>query len=126
MPKKLNNQLPELKLIDNKTTGERLAGIRKNKGFSQVQLAEKVGVIRTTIADYEAGRSRIYDEMITRLSIALEITPGELLGLSETIKNEENISLRYTKRIKEIEKLPEHKKRVILKMIDDSIKANKG
>lgn len=126
MPKKIERELPQLNLVDDKTIGERIAELRKLRGLSQLELAEKIGIERRLISEYETGRVRVYDEMITRLAIALEVSTDILHGLEiQSDKTEDKISLRYTKRIKEIEKLPEHKKRVILKMIDDSIKANK-
>ena len=63
--------------------------------------------------------------MVYRIATVLEVSSNRLLGLEEHDLTTENVSLRYTKRIKEIDKLPEHKKRVVLKMIDDSIKENK-
>lgn len=124
MPKKIDKELPEIELADSKTIGERIAEVRKNKGFSQIELCEKLGIDRRLLSEYEVGRCRIYGEMITRIAIALEVDPARLLGFKQT-EVTENISLRYTKRIREIEELPEHKKRALLKTLDDLIKANK-
>lgn len=126
MPKKMENELPALDTLDGKTIGERIAEIRKNKGLTQEKLSDKLGIKRTTLADYETGRSRIFDDMIARISITLEISPGLLLGIENKKDVDEHISLRYTKRIKEIENLPEYKRRIVLKALDDSIKANKS
>lgn len=125
MPKIISRELPEIELTDNKSIGERISEVRKSRGLSQLELAEKVGIDRRLLSDYEVGRCRIYGEMITRLAIALDVVPGRLLGFKENQNNAEGISLRYTKRIKEIEELPEHKKRALLKTLDDLIKANK-
>lgn len=125
MPKIVNRELPEIDLADNKTIGERIAEIRTHKGYSQVELAEKIGIDRRLLSDYEVGRCRIYAEMITRLSIALDVSPELLLGLQKGFEEPDPIGLRYTRRIKEIEELPEHKKRALLRTLDDLIKANK-
>lgn len=124
MPRKFKHDLPEIKLIDNKTTGERISDIRKARGLTQLELSEKLGIVRATLTDYERGRSRIYDEMIIRIAKALEVSTDRLLGFGSK-ETEDKISLRFTKRIRELEKLPEYKIRMILNMIDDSIKANK-
>ena len=126
MPKKIERELPKLKLVDSKTIGERVAEIRKERGLTQLELSSKVGIIRRLLGDYELGNSRIYGEMITRLAVALEVSTDRLLGLEKGDNTTEEISLRYTKRIKEIESLSEYKKRIVLKAIDDSIKANKN
>lgn len=125
MPKKINEILPELTLVDSKTVGERISDLRKAKGLTQLELANKIGLKRTTLADYESNRSRIFSEIITRISIALEVSSDRVLGLKEQDQAQEAISLRYTKRIKEIESLSEYKRRLVLKALDDSIKANK-
>lgn len=124
MPQKLKKELPELELIDDKTVGERISAARKKRGLTQQELADKVGITRVLLSDYETSRVRIFDEMLTRISLSIGVSADYLLGLKE-IQQEENISLRYTKRIKEIEQLPEHKRRAVLKTLDDSIKANK-
>ncbi len=125
MPKSVSSNLPDIILTDNKTVGERISEVRKSRGFTQKELADKLSIKRSTLADYEASRSRIFDELITRLSIVLKVSPARLLGLEPQKSNDEKVPLRYTKRIKEIEKLPEHKRRAVLKTLDDSIKANK-
>jgi len=124
MPKSISTNLPEIKLVDNKTVGERIAEVRKSRGLTQQELSEKLSIKRSTLADYEAGRSRIFDELITRFSIILEVSPARLLGLEKKEEPNEKISLRYTKRIKRIEKLPEYKIRTVLKTLDAMIKAN--
>lgn len=122
MPKKIQNDLPDILLIDQKTIGERIAEIRKKKHLTQVVLAKKLGIMRSTLSDYELGRSRIYDEMITRIALALEVTSDRILG----IKKDDTFYKNYTSRIEAIEKLPDYKKRIVLNDLDDSIKENKN
>lgn len=126
MPSKIRKELPEIELIDDKSIGERITEARKYKGLTQQDLAGKLGIARRLLSEYETGRTRIFGEMITRIAIALQISTDSLHGLKKQEEPpEDKISLRYTKRIKEIRKLPEHKIRVILKLIDDIIKVNK-
>lgn len=125
MPKKPVIQLPPIDLGE-ETIGKRIARLRKEKGFTQKELAEKIGTSHSIVSDYEIGRIRLYDEMVARFSIALEVSSDELLGLKQTTKNKEDISLKYSKRIKKIEKLPDYKIRNILRTLDDMIKANEG
>jgi transcriptional regulator with XRE-family HTH domain len=103
--------------------GQRIARLRKVLGITQKELAEKIGVTRTIITDYENGRVRIYDEMLARLATALGVTTDEILGLKEPEETGTH-SLRLARRIRELEQLPEPKKKAILKTIDDLIKAN--
>jgi transcriptional regulator with XRE-family HTH domain len=103
--------------------GERIAKLRKSQGITQKELAEKIGVTRTVITDYECGRVRIYDEMLARLAAALNASTDELLGLKGSQAPEVS-SLRLAKRIRELEQLPEPKRKAILKTLDDLIRAN--
>lgn len=125
MPKKIHKELSKIKYSDGETVGQRITEVRKARGYTQVELAAKIGISRDLLSSYELGRVRIYDEMIYRLALVLEVTTDRLLGFKQREVVAENVSLRYTKRIKEIETLPEHKIRMILKMIDDSVKANR-
>ncbi|MGL1892319.1 MAG: helix-turn-helix domain-containing protein [Spirochaetaceae bacterium] len=125
MARKFKYELPNIELQDNRSVGERISEIRKSRGLTQEKLAGIIGIARVTLADYERGRSRIYDEMIVRIAIALSVSTDQILGCKKQEEIKEIVSLRYTKRIKEIEEMPEHYKRTILKTLDDLIKANK-
>jgi transcriptional regulator with XRE-family HTH domain len=106
------------------TIGQRLAKYRKGRGLSQVELAEKVGVVRSIIADYERGKIRLNDKIIIKITSILHISADELIGISNNGKNHFIPSLRLMRRFKQIDKLPENKKKAIIKTIDDLIKAN--
>jgi len=64
------------------------------------------------------------DEMVVRFALALKISTDKLLGIKKDQFKKSNPSLRYTRRMREIEKLPEMKRRMILKVIDDLIRVN--
>ena len=123
MPRLSRNQLPPLN-ISLDTVGKRIAKLRKKLGLTQKELAEKIGIPRSMIADYECNRHRIYDEMIIRIAIALQVSTDELLGLKVNNKKDNNTpSLRLAKRINKISKLPEYEQKFILKTIDSLLKA---
>ena len=115
--------MTEKKQSLNETIGQRLARIRKACGLSQRELATKVGVARSIIADYERGKLRLNAQIIIKLINILKVSSDELLGIKK-YSNKFEPSLRLMRRFKEIEKLPENKKKAIIKTIDDLIKAN--
>jgi transcriptional regulator with XRE-family HTH domain len=81
MPKKPD--LPPLDLVNGETIGHRLARLRKKKKLTQQELADKIGVKRYLIANYEQGRTKIYDEMLVRLAIELDCTVDYLVGFQQ-------------------------------------------
>jgi transcriptional regulator with XRE-family HTH domain len=104
--------------------GKRIARIRKLRGFSQEALAQAMGVSRKQITDYETGKAHLNDEMVIRLALTLKVPTDELLGLKSLQTAEDQPPLRLTRRIRELTRLPEAKKRAILKTLDDLIRAN--
>lgn len=59
---------------------ETLKALRKKKGFTQEEAAEKLHVVRQTISKWEKGLSVPDAEMLTALSELYEVSVGELLG----------------------------------------------
>lgn len=115
-PEPLNLGIPPL--------GPRLARLRKFRGFSQYTLAEVMGISRKQIADYERGLAHPNDEMIIRLAITLKVSADTLLGLKEIEFAQQSPNIRFTKRLEGLEKLPESKKRAIIRLIDEFIQSN--
>ena len=125
MPAKASFTLQPLALNGKETIGKRIASLRKRKGLTQAELAEKIGITRKLVSDYETDRTHLNDEMVIRFSIALSVSSDMLLGLKNSeITKERHISLRIMRRMKEISGLPEKKKKAILRTLDDLIRAN--
>jgi len=59
---------PKLKLMplppSDESPGHRLARIRRERGFTQNELAEKTGLVQTLVSDYEHGKLRLNADMI--------------------------------------------------------------
>lgn len=51
---------------------EGLKAARLSKGLTQLELAQKVGVVRETVSLWESGTNRVNSEMLVRLSEVLE------------------------------------------------------
>lgn len=60
--------------------GKNIFTLRKEKGFSQENLAEKVNVTRQTISNWELGETSPNPEQLILLSGALDISIDELVG----------------------------------------------
>ena len=104
---------------DAETLGQRLARLRKERGFTQVELAEKAGTIQAVISDYERGRVRPHPAMLGRLAQALGVTADALLGLAAAQAQKTNgVSRRVYRRMQLLETFPAHDQKAVLKFID--------
>ena len=64
---------------------ERLSTLRQKRGYSQEQLALKMGVTKQTISNYERDSRSPDREMLERLADKLDCSVGYLLGTEEEL-----------------------------------------
>lgn len=60
--------------------GENIRALRKARGLSQQELAERLHVVRQTVSKWEQGLSVPDADMLVRLAECLEVSVEELLG----------------------------------------------
>ena len=90
---------------------EKLFDLRKQKGLSQEDLADKLDVSRQTISKWETGQTTPEMEKLIEMSKLFEITIDELVGNEREIKEEKSSS-------KEENTKSKHKKKhILLKII---------
>jgi transcriptional regulator with XRE-family HTH domain len=104
------------------TIGERLAQIRKKRGYTQKELAQKMGLIQSLISAYECNNLRLTSEMLIRFCNTLKISADEILGTKKIDRKEPVLSLRLVRRLKKIESLPPSKQKAILQTVDGFLK----
>ena len=63
----------------------RLVALRQQKGYSQEQLALKMGVTKQTISNYERGLRSPDREMMENLANVLDCSVGYLIGTEDEI-----------------------------------------
>jgi transcriptional regulator with XRE-family HTH domain len=108
------------------TLGLRLAQVRKEHGLTQVELAERTGLIQVVVSDYERGRLRLPADMAVRFAEVLGVTVDELLQprkKSGAAKSTKQPSLKLVRRMEQIETLPIYQQRALLTTIDTFIAA---
>lgn len=69
--------------MDNDVFSSRLKQIRMDRGLSQTELAEKVGVSKTSLSTYELGSKRPSYEIVVRIAKACQTSMDWLCGLDE-------------------------------------------
>ena len=64
--------------------GERLSELRKDKGYTQQQLADFLSVSKYTISSYENGKTSPDDHNLVRIAKLFNISLDYLMGLIDT------------------------------------------
>ena len=100
------------------TIGQRIARIRKERGFTQREVADLTGLIPVLVSDYENDKLRLNADMILRFAQVLEVTTDELLQ-PQSRKSARKPSRKVLQRLERIENLPRRKQDAILITIDN-------
>jgi transcriptional regulator with XRE-family HTH domain len=104
--------------VDEKTIAKRLREIRKRRGMTQTELAERVGIGQVLVSQYELGQVRIHSALLAAFAKALRTSADELLGLKESKGNGLIKDRRFLRRLEQIDGLPRRKKDALLTTID--------
>lgn len=106
--------------------GDRLLEARKNKGFSQQQLAKLAKVHFTNMGKYEREEAIPSADILNRMAKALDVTTdfllnGSLNDKARTTIKDDDLLLQF----KKVEQLPQDKKKLVKEFLDAFIfKAN--
>jgi transcriptional regulator with XRE-family HTH domain len=117
MPKKRTLQLTPIDFGD-ETLGQRLARVRKERGFTQVELAARTGLIQSLVSDYETDRLNLSAEMAVRFALALDVSTDDLLHPQAKKTAGKTPNRKVLRRLELIESLPRRKQDALLTTID--------
>ena len=121
MLRSASTRRPRSTSATSETLGQRLARLRKERGFTQVELAKKMGIIQVLISDYEHEKIRPNPDIIVRFAQALDVSTDEILGLRKPEKVEaqlSNVSRRLLRRLKQFDSLAKRDQDALLRTID--------
>jgi len=99
--------------------GERLAGLRKAAGFTQIELAAELGVSQRMVAYCESPAATPPANLLPQIAAAQGVSIDELFGVGakrRLVKQDGDTRLR--RRLLAIEKLGVAEKRQVLQVID--------
>jgi transcriptional regulator with XRE-family HTH domain len=96
--------------------------LRKERGYTQTELATKTGFIQALVSDYERDKLRMNADTILRFTAALNVTTDELLRPAKTPAGAVKPSRKVVRRLELIESLPNHQQQTVLKTIDAMLK----
>jgi transcriptional regulator with XRE-family HTH domain len=107
--------------------GRRLAQLRKDRDYTQAELAQKMDIVQGLISDYELGKLRPHPEMLMRFAKTLQVSTDEILGLEPlSTKPDRPKTRRFVRRLLSIDKLPKRDQEALLRTIDAFLAARRA
>lgn len=109
-----------LNSINQETIGQRIARLRKERGITQKEFAELLGIAQSVISDYERGKLRLHSELIINVAKILGVSVNEILDSEDNKKKPDNlvVNRKIYKRLKAIDKLPKRDQEALFRTID--------
>ena len=99
--------------------GERLKITRSNKGISQTELGEIVGVHYTQIGRYETKGVMPSGDVLSKVANTLDVTVDFLINGSKEGKAQESLKDQQLLRLfQNVEQLPDEKKEIIKELLE--------
>lgn len=98
--------------------GARLARLRKDKGFTQTELGEAIGVTQRVISYYERETQKPASKLLPQIAKVLGVSTDELLGVTPVKSDARTRDARLLRKFKEVEQLPASDRKAIMQVID--------
>jgi transcriptional regulator with XRE-family HTH domain len=99
--------------------GARISQLRKDKGMTQKELAERLEVSQPVVSDYENDVIRLPADIVGEIAQILEVTSDELLGLKRESRSTGSVkNRRLSRRLQAIDALPKRDQEALLRTID--------
>jgi transcriptional regulator with XRE-family HTH domain len=111
MPRKCAKEEPE-------TIAQRLGRLRREKGITQAEMAERLGISQPIVSDYERGELRLHGELIVKLVEILDCSADELLGVRERKAITGGGNRRALRRLQQFELLSKRDQEALLRIFD--------
>jgi transcriptional regulator with XRE-family HTH domain len=107
--------------------GKRLAELRRQRGLTQVQLAEAIDSTQRAISYYENHTGYPPAPVVAQLAQALEVSTDELLGLRSSRRaraarqNDNPEVRRMWKKFQQLLTLPEKDRRAVMRLVNSLV-----
>lgn len=96
---------------------------RKQKGLTQVELAQKMGITQRVISYYEKEAKTISLDAISKIAKALDISKNKILITNKEVQDLPELPVAFQKRIAKIKELSPKSQKTIYDVIDGMIRA---
>ncbi len=110
--------------------GERITTLRKARGITQVEFAEKLGISQALVSKYERGELLLHAELLGHVATALRVSSDELLGLQKrkpsTVPVAPLVDRTLARRFTLVQALPRRDRDALARTIDAFLSARGG
>lgn len=108
--------------------GARIAEARKERGMTQAQLAEQLGIAQQTLGHYEVARARIAADLLPKLAEALDVSLDELLKGEPTVRipGKRGPASRLEQQLDAIARLPKAEQRAVSTVLTAVLAQHQG
>lgn len=104
--------------MEAKNISERIQLLRKQKGFSQNELAEKVEISKAQMSRYISKNVQPPADVLKKLADVLSVSVDFLISGDSDQKAIENLShTEVLQQYKEVDNLPEEERKTVIKVI---------
>ncbi len=112
----------------NKTLGQRIALLRKERGFSQVKFSAQLGIAQQTLSNYEGGQLRCPVELLLKIGELLDVSLEELITGQPSAQRtgKRGPASRLEQQLSAIAALPKSKQKAVSFMLDALIAQHGG
>ena len=108
-----------------KEIAERILRFRKERGITQVELSQQLGITQPMVSRLEKGDYRLNGEIIISLARIFKVSADDILGLKTPAQEGTTaISRRWLKRLVKIETLPKRDQDGLIQTVDRYLKAS--
>lgn len=104
--------------VNDKAIGKHLREIRRRRGLTQGELAEKLGLNQPLVSQYERGGIRLSATLIAALAKVLRVSSDELLGLKQSKESGFVTDRRLLRRFQKMAELSRRDKQALIRTID--------
>lgn len=101
--------------------GQKLAAFRKERGLTQAQLAERMGVAREVVDYYERRAKNPSVDTIQKVADALGVEPAQFVGGKKLATKKRGPPSELELRLERLRKLPRRQQDLIIRMLDAAL-----
>jgi transcriptional regulator with XRE-family HTH domain len=109
---------PDIHVDESNQLGLRISSLRKERGITQIDMADRLGITQALVSKYERGDLRLHGPLIAKIASVLAVSTDDLLGVRNKPKPVVSGPLGKGKKLfDEISKLPRRKQDKVYEVV---------